>query len=457
MFQWLDMLRALYNYCLRDRIEAYEQVKAPVLGNYCRLDNRGECCPLACSVGKSAIIGYPWKKGRNKDKTLAEGKKYNPRRSAYECQAANLKELKVARPWYKRVDHSVLQGMLRRLDTAFKNFFKDGRGYPKFKRRSKFRSFGYPPGKVKVKGNRIYLPGLGWMRFHLSRPIPDGFAIRSVTVRRKADGWHTSVLLEDKSVPDPATIEPAEVRSAIGVDLGIKKLASTSAGELIPNPQFAKKASRRKAIRQRAASRKVKGSKNRAKAYQKLAKLEQRVANRRADYQWKVANQLVKQADLIVFEDLNAKGMMARCKPQQDPATGKYLRNGQAAKRGLNKAIADAAWGDLKLKVKTVAAKSGILVHEIDPRHTSQTCPKCGYVSPSNRSGEKFACESCGHADDADVNGAINILNRGLKFLGIDPSQLCGVPAKVTPVEVSLGLPEEPGNPTGNKPERRGA
>ncbi len=124
--------------------------------------------------------------------------------------------------------------------------------------------------------------------------------------------------------------------------------------------------------------------------------------------------------------------MTARCKPKKDSETGKYLHNNQAAKSGLNKAILDAAWGELKLKTKAVAKKSGKLVLEVDPKHSSQECSHCGYISPTHRDREKFLCENCGHHDDADVQASINILNRGLKVLGISPSQLCGVPAKVT-------------------------
>ncbi|MGK7873108.1 MAG: helix-turn-helix domain-containing protein, partial [Xenococcaceae cyanobacterium] len=88
MGEWLNMLRGHYNYCLRDRVSAYDQVKAPVMGDYCRLDNQGVCCPLTCSVSKSATIGYPWTKSNNK-------------RGAYAQQSSSLPELKAARPWYK--------------------------------------------------------------------------------------------------------------------------------------------------------------------------------------------------------------------------------------------------------------------------------------------------------------------------------------------------------------------
>ena len=407
MSDWLNMLRGLLNFGLRERVEAYEQVKHPILGNYCRLDNKAECCPLACSVSKSALYGEPWKFDKD-----GKGKK----RSAFEMQCATLPQLKIARPWYKRINAQVIQQTLRQLDTAFQNFFKHDRGYPKPKRRSNARSFSYPPGAgIKIKGNRIYLPGIGWMRFFLSRQIPDGFNIRTVTVRRKSDGWYISVRLEDKSVPITPTKTSNEIETALGADVGIRKLVALSSGETIPNPRFSKQVAKRRRRLHRAASRKKKGSKNRRKSYQQIGRLEQRVENQRNDYHWKVANCLVRQADCIVFEDLNIRGMTARCKPKVDPETGKYLHNGQAAKAGLNRAILDASWYGLKQKVKAVAAKSGAIILDVRPRHSSQECHQCGYISPTNRDKEKFLCESCGHYEDADTQASRVLLARGLK------------------------------------------
>ena len=434
MVDWLDRLRGLYNFALRERIEAYEQVKAPVMGDYCRLDNQGECCPLSCSVSKSALYAYPWKFDKD-----GKGK----RRSAFEMQCAALPEMKTVRPWYQRINAQVIQQTLRQLDRAFSNFFEQGRGYPVFKRRSRFRSFSYPPRVVKLVRHSVYLPGIGWMRFFNSRPIPSGFVIRTVTVRRKADGWYISVRLEDKSIPAIPTIHPHEVETVIGVDLGIRKLAALSTGEMIANPCFAKQVERRKRIRQRRASRKVKGSNNRRKAYERLARLDRVIEQRRADYQWKVANYLNRQAQCIIFEDLNIKGMVKRCKPKQDEL-GKFTNNGQAAKSGLNKAILDAAWGELKQKSIAVAAKSGNLVWSTNPCKSSQECSVCHFVSPANRDCEKFLCESCGTLDDADTNASSNIRLRGMVELGI---RVRGVPPEFTPLELSLALAGEPGNP----------
>ena len=439
MNDWLNMLRAFYNFCLRDRIEAYEQVRSPILGNYSTLHNKGECCPLTCSVSQEAITGYPWKNN---------GKK----RGAGEQQSSYLPELKQLRPWYKTIDANVQQMNLRRLNSAFAKFFDGAGGYPNFKNKSKFRSFSYVPGQVKVDGNKVRLSGIGWLKFYLSRPLPFGFDIRTVTIRLKRDGWYMSVRLENKDIPKIQPIDKVQVKTAIAADLGIRKLCALSNGETLANPNFVKKLERRKRIKQRRASRKVKGSKNRAKAYRELAKLDQKISNQRTDYQWKVANKLCRLGDVIIFEDLNVRGMMKRCKPKQDDK-GRYLKNGQSAKSGLNKVIADAAWGELKLKTKAVAEKLGLIFTEVNPRFSSQECNCCGYVSSSNRKKERFLCEACGYIEDADTQASLNLLDRGLKQLEINPNQLRAVRPKVTlkescgSQETSLRLLDEPKNP----------
>jgi len=443
MEKHIEMLRLQYNFRIRERTEAYSQVSHPVMGNYCDLVTKAECCPLTCFVSNRAMQGEPW----TIDKKTGRAKL----RSAKAQQDADLPNLKLSRPWYKQIQHHVLQQMLRRVDDGFQRFFSGEAKYPKTKRRGKFRSFSYPPGDVRFNGNRVRLPGIGWMRFFQSRPFSDGIKVRSVTVRRKADGWYVSVRLQDDSVPSSPS--PNEVKTAIGVDLGIAKLASLSTGETIPNPRFGQKLERRRKILHRRASRKVKGSTKRRQAYQRLARLENTVANQRLDHQWKLAKKLTAMADLVVFEDLNIKGMCARCKPKKDELSGRYLENGQAAKSGLNKAILDASWGELKQKVKVMSEKAGVIFLEINPRHSSQECSECGYISPTNRDKERFLCEACSYLADADVDAAIVIRKRGLEELGINLPKLPGVPRKVTPKErpvmvgISAALVAEPGKP----------
>ena len=152
---WLNLLRGSYNWSLADRINTYEQ--RLIQGEYCDLRTKAAACPLTCCVTKGGATGEPWRDN---------GK----RRSAGEIQITALPQLKESRPWYKDIDSTVLQQNVKRLDKAYENFFKEGRGYPKFKNRSTMRSFTFTTG-VKLKGNKIYLPKLGWMRYYNSRPI----------------------------------------------------------------------------------------------------------------------------------------------------------------------------------------------------------------------------------------------------------------------------------------------
>ncbi len=441
MINWLSMLRSHYNFCLRDRIEAYEQVKSPKLGNYSDLKTKAPCCPLTCSMSNKSQLGEPFKKS---------GKK----RNAYEMQSSELPVLKKARPWYQGIYSSVLQQNLRRLALAFKNFF-DGRGYPKFKTRQKFKSFSYPPNQVKLENNKIYLPSIGWMRFFKSRNIPDGFNLKTVTIRQKSEGWYVSIRIENKDVPQSNPKDLVQVKTAIGCDLGIKKLLALSNGELIENPQFEKQLSKRKTIRQRRASRKKKGSSNQRKAYALITHLDQKITNQREDYQWKIAHHLVRLADVIVLEDLNIQGMIKKCRAKQDEH-GKFLKNGQSAKRALNRLIRDCSWGNLKLKIESVAAKFGSICLDVSPKFTSQQCSHCGHIQKENRNKERFLCLNCGFLADADIQASINIGMKGLKTLGISQSKLLRVPQKVTPKpestgsrngEISVSLEIEPGNP----------
>ncbi|WP_416244792.1 RNA-guided endonuclease InsQ/TnpB family protein [Crocosphaera sp. XPORK-15E] len=442
MTNWLDLLRSHYNFCLKDRINAYEQIKYPKLGNYSDLKTKSECCPLTCSISNNSGLGEPFKKS---------GKK----RNAYEMQSSELTFLKKSRPWYKKIYSAVLQQNLRRLDTAFKNFF-DGRRYPKFKTRQRFKSFSYPPRQIKLKENKIYLPSIGWMRFLKSRNIPDGFNLKSVTVRQKADGWYVSITIENPNIPQSKPLDLNQVKTGIGCDLGIKKLVALSNGKLIENPQFEKQLSKRKTLRQRRASRKKRGSSNEKKAYGKLARIDQKIVNQREDYQWKIAHHLTRLADVIVLEDLNIQGMIRKCRAKQDE-NGNFLKNGQSAKKALNRLIRDCSWGNLKLKIQSIAAKFGSICLEVNPKWTSQKCSHCGHIQKENRNKEHFLCLNCGFFSDADIQASINIGLKGIETLRISPSKLLRVTEKVTLKleatssangrEISVSSEIEPGNP----------
>ncbi|MEH2456789.1 RNA-guided endonuclease InsQ/TnpB family protein [Nostoc sp.] len=411
MSGWLDMLRSTYNWSLGDRIAQYNQQF--IQGDYCDIRTKGEACPLTCFVSKNGASAEPWKVAIA-DKN---GKLKNPWRSAGDIQITALPELKRARPWFSQIDSTVLQQNVKRLDSAYKNFF-EGRGFPKFKNRSNFTSFTYQMG-VKVQGSKIYLPKLGWMRFFNSRLIPDGFSLKAATIRKRLDGWYVSVRIEDKNVPDYISKPLADVQSVLGCDLGITKLVHLSDRYQIDNPKFStnKKAKRTLKIRQRRVSKKVKGSKNRKKQAFKLGRFHKKITDKRTAYQWDVANRIVsRKVDAIALEDLNISGMLKRCKVKIDENTGegvgvlvvpvesqlpnpkgRFLKNGQSRKKGLNRSISDAGWSELTLKIEYLAVKQGKVVIKINPKHSSLECRNCGHIDKSNRDGEKFICTECGY------------------------------------------------------------
>lgn len=117
------------------------------------------------------------------------------------------------------------------------------------------------------------------------------------------------------------------------------------------------------------------------------------------------------------------------------------MPNAQSAKRGLNRSISDASWGELFAKIGWLAAKSGKPVLAVNPKHTSQECSNCHYISANNRDSEKFLCEECGHLDHADTQAARNILRRAsLSFVSKDVKNLPADCGEVTPARYDAAL-----------------
>jgi putative transposase len=231
----------------------------------------------------------------------------------------------------------------------------------------------------------------------------------------------------DDSETDYVSKPLDEVNSILGCDLGIAKLVHLSDRYQINNPKFStsKKAKRTLKIRQRRVSRKVKGSKNRQKIASKLGRFHKKITDKRVAYQWNIANKIVsRKVDAIALENLNVSGMMKRCKVKVDENTGRFLKNGQSRKKGLNRAISDASWAELILKIEYLAVKQGKVVIKINPKHSSLECRNCGHIDKSNRDGEKFICTECGYHEHADIGAAKTIRDRAFKIVLRDSEEL---------------------------------
>ena len=410
MAAWVVELRKHRNYALRERINGYQtnnlhndSAVAYAVGSFCDIETKNEygaMCPLACAVVKHGVApdGIELTK-KSKGKIV-----WN---SASGIQQKATTKLRGVSEKFGAISSTVLQQNIAKLDKAFVGFWKHERGYPAFRTRANFKSVQYSPGKVLFDGNRVYIPGIGLMRYHNSRPFPADANIGTVTVICEADGWYLSVLIKNSEpLPEQTPIE--ELKSNVSIDVGINKLASLTDGSHIENPRIAtnKRMKRRMRIRQRRVNRKLKGSNNRAKAGIEVAKLHKKIRDKRDSHQWQAAKKIVDTADSIGHEALKIKNMKKRCKPNKHQ--GRFLPNGQSAKRGLNRAISDAAWGGLFDKIAWLAAKSGKPVFKYAPHYTSQECSKCAHTSSNNRDGEKFVCENCGHVDHADTQAARN-------------------------------------------------
>jgi len=361
MEMWLNLLRMQYNYRLRERFDWWEY-------NRCAIN----ACPLNCSIVNPAD------------------------QPEYYGQKRGLVETKAKFPEYSNVYSDVLQDCVGRVKKTFDRFLKgDAKGLrsgrPRFKKRSRYRSFTYPRMKVGcVEGKFITLPKIGRVKFIQHRPIPDGFAIKTCTVIHKADGWYITLSLQDDTVP---TISPdIVVDKIVGLDVGLKDFLVTDKNEVVPIPHFARKSEKRRKLLNKALSRKKKkGTQRRQKAGIRLSKHYQKVARQRKDFHYKTATQLLNKYDVIAHEDLNIKGL---------------------AKTRLSKSIMDAGWGNFIEIVICKAAIAGKMTVAVNPSGTTQNCSGCGEKVPKTLADRWHSCP-CGVELDRDLNAAIMIMNRG--------------------------------------------
>ncbi|GHO51727.1 RNA-guided endonuclease InsQ/TnpB family protein [Ktedonobacter robiniae] len=332
---------------------------------------------------------------------------YTGKGTNYNAQANQLPEIKEIREEYKEIHSQVLQDVLRRVDKAFKDFFrrvKNGEtpGYPRFQG-NHYDSFCYPQSGFSLEQGKLALSKIGHVKINLHRPI-QGW-VKTCTIKREGECWYVCFACEVETFKrTPYTDE------AVGIDLGVSKLATLSTGDVIENPRPYRKAEKKLAKAQQALSRKKRGSNRRKKAVQRVARLHRKVRSQRNDYLHQWSRRLVNTYETIVFEDIAPSNLSRRAKPKQDE-DGKYLPNGANAKSGLNKSIVDAGWSMLITFCQYKAEEAGtVQVVKVDPKYTSQVCSGCGTVRKKTLSERWHSCE-CGCELDRDHNAAINIKN----------------------------------------------
>ena len=311
-------------------------------------------------------------------------------------------------PWLKDCNAQVLQQSLKDLEASFKNFFAKLANFPKFKRKGNKESFRFPQGcKLEQHNNRIYLPKIGWVRYRNSREVVG--QIKNVTVSQKCGKWYVSIQTEiDIETPKPKGGE-------IGIDMGIIRFATLSNGEYF-EPLNAFKTYRGKLAKlQKRLKNKVKGSNNWLKLKAKIARLHHRIANTRKDFLHKISNKISKNHAIVYVEDLQVSNMTKSARGTVE-APGKNVRQ----KSGLNRAILDQAWYGFRRQLEYKLAWNGGFLIAVPPQNTSRTCPCCGHTAKENRQTQaNFECVECGYIENADVVGAINVIQRGQAILAV--------------------------------------
>lgn len=325
----------------------------------------------------------------------------------FASQCRSLTEIRKDLPEYANLSRRLTVDVLKRLDLAFAAFFRrvkagEEPGYPRFKGRDRYDSFGCDVG-----------PGDGWslegkhlrigdtrIRVSFHRAIPDNATIKGFRVRREGRHWYVCLVLNLGSAP-----EKVPVRNMTGIDVGITTLATLTSGEEIENHRFLGKALNKLADAQRILSLKPRRkSRRRDKAKTAVARLHRKIRDQRTARLHDVSRDLVNRYDLIAHEDLNIRGLL------QKKEEGKNRK----AVVGLHRSIADASWGTLIGMIAYKAVEAGTWIIPIDPRGTSSTCSRCGLRRRKALSERSHDC-SCGLLMGRDHNAAVNVLDRGMR------------------------------------------
>lgn len=340
-------------------------------------------CQTRSSTSRHA---YNW--GLALCKQLLNHNKNNPTDKIKFPTAIDLHKLlvasvKVENPWYYESSKCAPQEALRNLAKAFKRQFQvKGSGFPRFKKKNVFDSF-YLEGCLKISGNKIKLPCLGWVKCHEQLPT---VTPKNVTISKRAGRWFIAFKLNIAPVNNQISREP------VGVDLGINTLATCSNGFVAPNPKAYRKAKHKLVKLQKELCRRVCGGKNREKTKLKLAKCHYQISSIRSDTLHKLTTYLAKNHSEIWVEDLNVSGMLKNHK--------------------LAGAISDCGFFEFKRQLEYKTQWYGSKLCLVDRWFPStQLCSSCGAKQPMPLSQRQYDCSSCNLSIDRDLNASINLLN----------------------------------------------
>jgi putative transposase len=349
----------------------------------------GEHCRHARFVWNLAVEQHQhWRPGR--------------RAPGYNEQCAQLTAARAEHDWLAAGSQTVQQQALRDFAQAMRNFFAGTHRRPRWRKADVHEGFrqvavkAHHVERLNRRFGRVWVPKVGWVRFRLSRPVPEGVKSYRVT-RDRAGRWHIAFA----HVPDPVA-GPGE-GSVVGVDRGVAVSAALSTGELLRAPSPTPGEARRVKMLQQRLARAERGSNRRTRTKLAIAKLKARDADRRKDWVEKASTDIARRFDTIRMEALDVRAMTRS-------ARGTVQQPGVrvAQKRGLNRGIARSGWGLLATRLRDKAYGR---VEQIPAAYTSQRCSACGHIAPENRKSQAvFECQACTAGPcNADVNAARNI------------------------------------------------
>jgi putative transposase len=314
-------------------------------------------------------------------------------RIGYHQTSAMLTALKKTQEcaWLNDVSSIPVQQSLRHLQSSFNNFFAKRARYPSFKKKDGRQSAEYTTSGFNWDGKTLRIAKIGNLPIRLSRPIPKGARISTLTISKDAAGrYFASMLTTDEVVAKPV------VDSKIGIDLGLTHFAILSTGEKIASPKAFATNEKKLAKAQRALAKKQRGSANRKKAKLRVARVHARISDTRKDFLHKLSTRLINENQVIAIESLAVQNMQKNHR--------------------LAKSISDASWSEFVRQLEYKAQWYGRTLIGIDRWYpSSKRCSCCGYTMPAlPLSVREWTCPECGTAHDRDINAARNILAAGL-------------------------------------------
>jgi putative transposase len=325
--------------------------------------------------------------------------------SQYDLQAL-CSQLAKDYPFAARLNSMARQAAADRAWQSIARFYKNCReqkpgkkGYPRFQKDNRSVEYKTSGWNLESDGTRLTFTdgiGIGTVRLIGKKgniEIYPQSQIKRVRLLKRADGYYVQFVVQAERKCDHQATD-----HALGIDVGLKAFYTDSDGNTVANPRYLRKAEHRLKRLQRRVSRKKKGSKNRKKAIQRLAKGHLKVSRQRKDFACKQASALVRANDLIAYEDLRIVHLVKN--------------------HHLAKSLHDAGWYGFLCWVRYYGGLHGIPIVAVSPRFTTQDCSGCGYRVKKTLSVRTHVCPGCGLVLDRDHNAALNILELAIRTAG---------------------------------------